>query len=64
MKNIWRKQLLKACDFSLTIESMCAVWPYTEHEPFIVLPLSMHEPWNLRGTKPVVDLEDDFNEVP
>jgi hypothetical protein len=27
-------------------------------------PLSRHEPWNLRGTKPVVDLETALREVP
>jgi hypothetical protein len=67
MTYLWRKQLLKACAFRFTMKSVCDIWPYTEHEPldfFIVLPLSRHEPWNLRGTKPVVDLEAALLEVP
>jgi hypothetical protein len=48
------------------MKSVCDIWPYTKHEPlgfFIVLPLSRHEPWNIRGTQPVVDLEASLREV-
>jgi hypothetical protein len=67
MTYLWRKQLLKASAFRFTMKSVCDIWPYTEHEPlgfFIVLPLSRHEPWNLWGTKSVVDLEAALHEVP
>jgi hypothetical protein len=67
MTYLWRKQLLKACAFRFTMKSVCDIWPYTEHEPlgfFILLPLSRHEPWNLRGTQPMVYLEAAFRGVP
>jgi hypothetical protein len=67
MTYLWINQLLKACAFRFTMKSVCDIWPYTEHESlgfFIVLPLSRHEPWNLRGTDPVVDLEAALREVP
>jgi hypothetical protein len=65
MTYLWRKQFLKACAFSFTMKSVCDIWPYTEHEPlgFFISPLIRHEPWNLRGTKPVVDLEAALREV-
>jgi hypothetical protein len=66
MTYLWRKQFLKACAFRFTMKSVCDIWPYTEHEPlgfFIFLPLSRHEPWNLRVTQPVVDLEATLREV-
>jgi hypothetical protein len=49
------------------MKSVCDIWPYSEHEPlgfFIVLPLIRHEPWNLRGTQPMVYLEAALREVP
>jgi hypothetical protein len=67
MTNLWRKQLLKACLFRLTVKSVYEVWSYTEHEPlgvFVVLPLSRHEPYIIWGTKPVMYLEAALREVP
>jgi hypothetical protein len=42
------------------------IWPFSQHEPldiFISLPLSRHEPWRIRKTKPVVDLVSAMCEV-
>jgi hypothetical protein len=52
------------CVFFLKAESM--IWNNSQHEPlgiFISLPLSRHEPWRLRRTKPVVDMESALREL-
>jgi hypothetical protein len=67
MMNIWRKQLLKATDVYFVSKAESMIWNNSQHEPlfiFISLPLSRHEPWCLRRTKPVVDMESALRELP
>jgi hypothetical protein len=55
----------EGCVFCLKAESM--IWNNSQYAPlgiFISLPLSMHEPWRLRQTKTVVDLESSLRELP
>jgi hypothetical protein len=43
------------------------IWNNSQHDPlgiFISLPLSRHEPWRLRRTKTVVDVESSLQELP
>jgi hypothetical protein len=66
MTNRWRKQLLKATDVNFVLKPGSEIWSFSQHEPlgiFVSLPLSRHEPWRLRKTKPVVDLTSALREV-
>jgi hypothetical protein len=65
MTNRWRKQLLKATDVYFVLKAESMIWNNSQHEPigiFISLPLSRHEPWRLRRTKTVVDMESALRE--
>jgi hypothetical protein len=65
-KKRWQKQLLKARGVNFVLKPGSEIWPFSQHEPlgtFIYLPLSGHEPWRLRKTKPVVDLMSALREV-
>jgi hypothetical protein len=67
MTNRWRKQLLKATDVYFVLKADSMIWNNSQHEPhgiFISLPLSRHEPWRLRRTKTVVDMESALQELP
>jgi hypothetical protein len=60
MTNILRKKLLKAVTVYFVLKADSMIWDNSQHEPlgiFISLPLSRREPWRLRRTKPVADLE-------
>jgi hypothetical protein len=66
MTNFWPKQLLKAADVNFVLNPGSEIWSFSQHEPlgiFISLPLSRHEPWRIRKTKPVVDLVSVLREV-
>jgi hypothetical protein len=66
MTNRWRKQLLNAMDVKFVLNPGSEIWSFSQHRQlgiFISLPLSRHEPWRLRKTKPVVDLASALREV-
>jgi hypothetical protein len=61
------KNLLEEVDVYFVLKPVCAIWDNSQHDPlriFISLPLSIHEPWRLRHTRPVVDLARSLREVP
>jgi hypothetical protein len=67
MTNRWSKQLLKATDVYFYLKAENMIWNNSQHEPhgiFISLPLSRNEPWRLRRTKTVVDMESSLQELP
>jgi hypothetical protein len=67
MTNIWRKRLLKATGVYFVLKAESMIWNDSQYEPlgiFISLPLSRHEPWRIRRTKPVVDIESALRELP
>jgi hypothetical protein len=67
MTNRWRKQLLKATDFKLFLKSKCQVWDSSNHDPlglFVYFPLCRHEPWHMRYTTTVVELESALRILP
>jgi hypothetical protein len=67
MTNRCRKQLLKATDVYFVLKAESMIWNNSQHDPlgiFISLPLNRHEPWRLRQTKTVVDLESSLQELP
>jgi hypothetical protein len=52
--------MLKATDLEFFLKAECQVWEPSNREPlgfFIYLPLCTHEPWRMRYTATVVDLE-------
>jgi hypothetical protein len=60
----WRKQLLKCCDFVLTLPFDNRFWPNSAHEPLLMgihfpllPPLFKFRPWKLKRTKLVADFE-------
>jgi hypothetical protein len=66
MANRSRKQLLKATDVNFLLKPGSEIWSFSQHETldiFISLPLSRHEPWRLRKTKPVVDWASALREA-
>jgi hypothetical protein len=66
MTNRWRKHLLKATDVYFVSKAESMIWNNSQHDPlgiFISLPLSRHEPWRLRRTSPVVDMESTLREL-
>jgi hypothetical protein len=67
MTNRWRKQMLKATDLKFFLKPECHIWDSSYHEPlglFINLPLFRHEPWSMRYTDPVVELESSLRSIP
>jgi hypothetical protein len=67
MNNRWRKQMLKATDLKFFLKAECQVWDYSNHEPlgfFVYLPLCRHEPWRMRYTATVVELESALRILP
>jgi hypothetical protein len=67
MMNWWRKKMLKATDLKFFLKAECQVWDSSIHEPlgfFIYLPLCRHEPWRMRYTATVVELESDLRSLP
>jgi hypothetical protein len=66
MTKRWRKQLVKATGVNFFLKSGSEIWHLSQHKPlgiFIYLPLSRHEPWRIRETKPVLDLESALREA-
>jgi hypothetical protein len=49
----WRKLLGKICCLNFTVPLDSDIWNFSNYEPLVVglyLPLSRHQPWNLRNT--------------
>lgn len=62
----WRRLFLKACDFTFIIPTGHPHWPSAMHEPLFVgisLPFVRHQPWKLKGTPLLVDLDRRLCEV-
>jgi hypothetical protein len=54
----WRRRVGKLADFEMELGPGSNVWSKELHEPlliFVSLPLSVHSPWKLRGTRFLVD---------
>jgi hypothetical protein len=54
----WRRRVGKLADFEMELGPGSNVWGAELHEPlliFVSLPLSVHRPWKLRGTRFLVD---------
>jgi hypothetical protein len=67
MTNRWRKQMLKVTDLKFSLKAECQVRDSSNHEPlkfFMYLPLCRHEPWRMRYTATVVELEIDLRSLP
>jgi hypothetical protein len=67
MTNRWRKQMLKATDLKFFLKAECQVWDSSNHEPLglcVYLPLCRHEPWRMRYTATVVELESALRSLP
>jgi hypothetical protein len=67
MTTRWRKQVLKATDLKFFLKAECQVWVPSHHELlgfFIYLPLCRHEPWRMRYTATVVELESALRSLP
>jgi hypothetical protein len=60
MTSYWRRRVGRLADFSMELGAGSPTWPKGRHEPvliFVCLPLSVHRPWKLRGTKFLVEYE-------
>jgi hypothetical protein len=60
MTAYWRRRVGRLADFSMELGAGSPAWPLGRHEPvliFVCLPLSVHRPWKLRGTKFLVEYE-------
>jgi hypothetical protein len=67
MTNRWRKKMLKATDLKFFLKAECQVWDSSNHELLgfsIYLPLCRHEPWRMRYTATVVELESALRILP
>ena len=56
----WRRDIFKSADFVFSLPAGSDVWPADMHEPLIFavfLPYLHRQPWELRKTKLVVELE-------
>jgi hypothetical protein len=59
--------MLKATDLKFFFMGEWQVWEPSNHEPlglFIYLPLCRHEPWHMRYTTTVVELESALRSLP
>jgi hypothetical protein len=59
--------MLKATDLKFFLKAECQVWESYNHELlgiFIYLPLCRHEPWRMRYTATVVELESALRSLP
>jgi hypothetical protein len=59
MQPEWRKQLSKAADLVINLPCGHAAWPEEMFEPLtiaFVFPFIKHRPWQLRGSKYILDL--------
>jgi hypothetical protein len=59
--------MLKATDLKLFLKPECHIWDSSYHKPLglcIYLPLCRNEPWRMRYTAPVVELESSFQSMP
>jgi hypothetical protein len=59
--------MLKATDLKFFLKAECQVWEPSNDEPlgfFIYLPLCRHEPWRMRYTATVVELESALQILP
>jgi hypothetical protein len=59
--------MLKATDLKSVLKAECQVWESSNHGPlgfFIYLPLCRHEPWRMRYTATVVELESALCSLP
>jgi hypothetical protein len=63
----WRKLLRKICCLIFTVPIDSDVWNLSQFEPLIVglyLPLSRHQPWNLKGTPMLERVERLLHDLP
>ena len=62
----WAWLFYKLCDFILRLPVGSPHWPKSMHEPLwigISLPLFRYQPWSLRGTPLLVELERDLRDL-
>lgn len=64
---LWRKQLMKVADTVLYVKpGSKSFWPHDMHEPLligIILPFSRYEPWQLRRSSTLLELERKLRRV-
>jgi hypothetical protein len=56
----WRRRVGRLADFKLELGAGSNIWTKARHEPLLIylcLPLSIHRPWKLKGTKFLDNLE-------
>jgi hypothetical protein len=66
MMNRWNKQLLKATDVYFVLKADSMILNNSQHDPLVIflsLPFRINEPWRLRLTNPVVDMESAIREL-
>ena len=59
----WRRLFNKACDLSFSVQPNRNFWPESMHEPLwvgVVLPFTLHRPWQLGRAPLVVDMEGEL----
>jgi hypothetical protein len=67
MTSRWRRRVGKLADMHLTLAPGFLHWKTQRHEPLLIyfcLPLSVHRPWKLRGSRLVAQVERQLRQVP
>lgn len=66
MTSRWQRRVGQLYDFEFKLEAGGKAWNLAQHEPlliFVCLPLSVHRPWKLRGTKLLDQMDRKMREL-